>query len=62
MFQRSHPADTAEDDVVSPPGPSALLPNIRLDRDWVSSFDAYPFSLPAVRHMETGLPDYQAAP
>lgn len=39
----------------SPP----LLPDIRLDRDWVSSFDAYPFNLPAIRTL-SALPLHHA--
>lgn len=35
------------------PTPSVRLPFIRLDREWVPSFDAYPFNLPAVRALET---------
>jgi predicted ATPase len=35
------------------PAPPPLLPSIRLDRDWVKSFDVYPFSLPAVRTLGT---------
>ena len=29
------------------------LPFIRLDREWVPSFDAYPFCLPAIRALDT---------
>jgi predicted ATPase len=29
------------------------LPYIRLDRDWVPSFEAYPFNIPVIRALET---------
>lgn len=38
---------------VVPAQSTPLLPSVRLDRDWVSSFDTYPFNLPAVRSLGT---------
>ena len=37
--------------VPAPPAP--LLPAVRLDREWVSTFETYPFNLPAIRTLGT---------
>ena len=36
-----------------PPTAPPRLPFIRLDREWVPSFETYPFSLPAIRALDT---------
>ena len=36
---------------LKPAPPRAFLQAVRLDREAVTSFDAYPFSIPAVRHL-----------